>query len=158
MALSTASPAFQHAPPLHSNLVLSIPGFTLVRLAMLPIRLTVAMWAQDRHVGLLNWIQLPRWLAVIATLLLMGFLSVAVSSSGLGRLCCSSSSPPLKPHVQRETNSNGGTIFCWWDKLHRTLRIDIPQDEVIIGVAAFRDEHELTAGKLLALPFQKQRP
>jgi sterol desaturase/sphingolipid hydroxylase (fatty acid hydroxylase superfamily) len=60
--------------------------------------------------------------------------------------------------VQRETNSNWGTIFCWWDKLHRTLRIDIPQDEVIIGVAAFRDEHELTPGKLLALPFRKQRP
>ena len=60
--------------------------------------------------------------------------------------------------VQRETNSNWGTIFCWWDKLHRTLRRDVPQDAITIGVAAYREEHELTVGKLLALPFRKQRP
>jgi hypothetical protein len=59
--------------------------------------------------------------------------------------------------VQRETNSNWGTIFCWWDKLHRTLRHDVPQDAVTIGVAAYREEHELTLGKLFALPFVKQR-
>ncbi len=59
--------------------------------------------------------------------------------------------------VQRETNSNWGTIFCWWDKFHRTLRRDIPQDEVTIGVAAYRDENELTIGKLLVLPFRRQR-
>ena len=59
--------------------------------------------------------------------------------------------------VQRETNSNWGTIFCWWDKLHCTLRRDISQEEITIGVAAYRDEHELTLGKLLALPFGKQR-
>ena len=59
--------------------------------------------------------------------------------------------------VERETNSNWGTIFCWWDKLHRTMRRDISQDALIIGVAAYRDEHELTLGKLLALPFCKQR-
>ena len=59
--------------------------------------------------------------------------------------------------VQRETNSNWGTVFCWWDKLHRTLRRDIPQDAIMIGVAAYRDEHELTLEKLWALPFRKQR-
>jgi sterol desaturase/sphingolipid hydroxylase (fatty acid hydroxylase superfamily) len=60
--------------------------------------------------------------------------------------------------VQRETNSNWGTIFCWWDKLHRTLRRDIPQDAITIGVAAYRDESELTTGKLFLLPFREQRP
>ncbi len=59
--------------------------------------------------------------------------------------------------VERETNSNWGTVFCWWDKLHRTLRRDIAQDEITIGVAAFRDEEELTFGRLFLLPFQKQR-
>src|SRR5436190_18754009 len=59
--------------------------------------------------------------------------------------------------VQRETNSNWGTVCCWWDKLHRTLRRDIPQNEIILGVAAYREEHELTLGKLLALPFRQQR-
>ena len=59
--------------------------------------------------------------------------------------------------IERETDSNWGTIFCWWDKIHRSLRRDIPQAEITIGVAAFRDEHELTVGKLLTLPFRKQR-
>ncbi len=59
--------------------------------------------------------------------------------------------------VQRETNSNWGTIFCWWDVLHRTLRRDVPQDAITIGVASYRDESELTLPKLFVLPFQKQR-
>ncbi len=59
--------------------------------------------------------------------------------------------------VQRETNSNWGTVFRWWDQIHRTLRIDIPQDALTIGVAAYRDEDELTFGKLFILPFRKQR-
>ena len=60
--------------------------------------------------------------------------------------------------VQRETNSNWGTIFCWWDILHRTLRRDIPQDAITIGVAGYRDESELTFPKLFVLPFRPQRP
>jgi len=59
--------------------------------------------------------------------------------------------------VQRETNSNWGTIFCWWDRLHRTLRRDVPQDAITIGVAAYREENELTLGQLFVLPFRKQR-
>lgn len=59
--------------------------------------------------------------------------------------------------VQRETNSNWGTVFSCWDRLHRTLRIDVPQDEITIGVAAYRNESELTFWKLFLLPFQKQR-
>jgi len=59
--------------------------------------------------------------------------------------------------VQRETNSNWGTVFCWWDKLHRTLRRDIPQDAIMVGVAAYREERELTFPRLFILPFQKQR-
>jgi sterol desaturase/sphingolipid hydroxylase (fatty acid hydroxylase superfamily) len=59
--------------------------------------------------------------------------------------------------VQRETNSNWGTVFCWWDFLHRTLRRDIPQAAITIGVASYRDETELTFGKLFLLPFRSQR-
>ncbi|MEY2550826.1 MAG: hypothetical protein QOG12_970 [Verrucomicrobiota bacterium] len=60
--------------------------------------------------------------------------------------------------VERETDSNWGTIFCWWDKIHRSLRRDIAQAEITIGVAAFREDRELTVGKLLTLPFKQQRP
>lgn len=59
--------------------------------------------------------------------------------------------------VQGETNSNWGTVFRWWDKIHRTLRVDIPQDALTIGVAAYRDETELTFGKLFLLPFRRPR-
>ncbi|MFL6539782.1 MAG: sterol desaturase family protein [Chthoniobacterales bacterium] len=59
--------------------------------------------------------------------------------------------------VQRETDSNWGTVFCWWDKIHRSLRRDIPQDAIVIGVPAYRDEKELTVGSLWVLPFRRQR-
>jgi hypothetical protein len=33
----------------------------------------------------------------------------------------------------------------------------VPQDAITIGVAAYREENELTLGKLFALPFRAQR-
>ena len=59
--------------------------------------------------------------------------------------------------VERETNSNWGTIFCWWDKFHRTLRRDISQEAITIGVPAYREERDLTFGRLWLLPFRRQR-
>ncbi len=66
----------QHFSVLHRlvrNFVLSIPGFAIVRLAMLPIPIAIAIWARERHVGLLNWLHFPGWAAVIATFLLMDY-------------------------------------------------------------------------------------
>jgi sterol desaturase/sphingolipid hydroxylase (fatty acid hydroxylase superfamily) len=60
--------------------------------------------------------------------------------------------------VERETNSNWGTIFVWWDWIHGTLRRDVAQSAITIGVPAYRDEKELTIGQLLVLPFRVQRP
>jgi hypothetical protein len=37
-------------------------------------------------------------------------------------------------------------------------RLDIPQDAITIGVPAYRDPHELTLFRLLAMPFHRQRP
>src|SRR5436189_3646064 len=181
------------------NFVLSIPGFAIVRFAMLPIPIAVAIWAQDRHVGLLNWLALSAWADAIATFLLMdyaywwwhwanhmiplfwrfhnvhhtdldldvstaarfhcgemvfsiGFLALAVVAFGILPimllvffLCLEVAT--LFHHsnwllhfllyrilnlivvtprmngihhsiVQRETNSNSGNVFSWWDKLH----------------------------------------
>jgi len=221
------------------NFVLSIPGFAIVRFAMLPIPIAVAIWAKEEHIGLLNWFGVPFLITGIATFLLMdyaywwwhwanhmiplfwrfhnvhhtdldldvstaarfhfgemifsiGFLSVAVMIFGVAPIMLvaffvtletatlfhhSNWRLPIKLErllnliivtprmhgihhsiVQRETNSNWGTIFCWWDKLHRTLRRDVSQDEITIGVAAYRDEKELTLGQLLVLPFRGQRP
>src|SRR6266446_4784577 len=43
------------------NLVLSAPSNAVFRWLMLPVPLVIASWAQDRDVGLLNWIPQPGW-------------------------------------------------------------------------------------------------
>src|SRR5204863_17711 len=55
------------------NFVLSLPGFGIVRFAMLPIPIAVAIWAEHRRIGLLNWLSVPGWAAGIATFLLMDY-------------------------------------------------------------------------------------
>ncbi len=59
--------------------------------------------------------------------------------------------------VARETNSNFSVIFSWWDRLHKSLMLHVSQDEVTIGVPAYRDPAEQTAFKLFTMPFYKQR-
>lgn len=60
--------------------------------------------------------------------------------------------------VQRETNSNYSIVFNCWDRLHRTIRLNIPQDEINFGVPSYRDPKEQTVRNLLIMPFRKQRP
>jgi sterol desaturase/sphingolipid hydroxylase (fatty acid hydroxylase superfamily) len=59
--------------------------------------------------------------------------------------------------VQNETDSNFGTILTLWDRLHRTLRLHIPQERITIGVPSYRDPQEQTFLKSLLIPFQRQR-
>jgi sterol desaturase/sphingolipid hydroxylase (fatty acid hydroxylase superfamily) len=220
------------------NYAVSLPGFVIVRFALLPIPFAIAAWAESRQVGLMNWLRVPEWIAAIAGFVLLdytywwwhranhiipffwrfhnvhhtdldmdvttaarfhfgeiffsiAFLSLVVLVFGIspvtfiaffvvfeGAVSFHHSNWRLpielerilnrivvtpRMHgihhsiVERETNSNWGTIFCWWDRLHRTLRRDVAQDEITIGVAAYRDERELTFAKLWALPFRRQR-
>ena len=44
--------------------------------------------------------------------------------------------------VQRENNSNYGVVFPWWDRLHRTLGLNIPQVEVVIGIAGYSEPND----------------
>jgi sterol desaturase/sphingolipid hydroxylase (fatty acid hydroxylase superfamily) len=60
--------------------------------------------------------------------------------------------------VQEETDSNWSSGLTIWDRLHSTLRLDVPQDEITIGVPAYRDSEEVTLGKLLRMPFISRRP
>lgn len=55
--------------------------------------------------------------------------------------------------VKEETDSNWSTIFAWPDYLHRTIRLNVPQQGIDIGVAGCQDPAQLTLGKVLALPF-----
>lgn len=58
--------------------------------------------------------------------------------------------------VKGETDSNWSTIFSFSDRLHGTLRLNVPQDEITIGVPAYRDERDVTLRNTLALPFRRQ--
>jgi sterol desaturase/sphingolipid hydroxylase (fatty acid hydroxylase superfamily) len=60
--------------------------------------------------------------------------------------------------VRDETNSNWSSGFTLWDWLHGTLKLNVPQREITIGVPAFRDPSDVTLPKMVALPFKPQRP
>jgi sterol desaturase/sphingolipid hydroxylase (fatty acid hydroxylase superfamily) len=59
--------------------------------------------------------------------------------------------------VKDETNSNYSVIFRWWDLLHGTLRLNVKQADVVIGVPAYMDPQDNKFLNLLLLPFRKQR-
>ncbi|MBU5615073.1 sterol desaturase family protein [Geomonas azotofigens] len=58
--------------------------------------------------------------------------------------------------VKEETDSNWSTIFSWPDYLHGTIRLNVLQDSVDIGVAGYQDPRQLTLGRVLAMPFSPQ--
>ncbi|MFL6333118.1 MAG: sterol desaturase family protein [Pyrinomonadaceae bacterium] len=60
--------------------------------------------------------------------------------------------------VKEETNSNWSSGLTVWDWLHGTLRLDVPQDAIVIGVPAYRDPSEVGLVSMLALPFGEERP
>jgi hypothetical protein len=45
-----------------------------------------------------------------------------------------------------------------WDWLHRTLRLNVPQLEITIGVPGFRSTDAVGLAKMLALPFDAGMP
>ena len=60
--------------------------------------------------------------------------------------------------VRQETDSNWSSGLTVWDFLHGTLKTDVPQNEIIIGVPAYREPDEVILAKILPMPFEKQRP
>jgi len=60
--------------------------------------------------------------------------------------------------VQEEMDSNWSAIFSWPDYLHRTIRLNVPQEKITIGVPGYQDPEELSLGKILKLPLAADRP
>ena len=56
-----------------------------------------------------------------------------------------------------ETNSNFGAVFSWWDRLHGTVRLDVPQQAIVIGIPGYARPEDNRVLRCLALPFQRQR-
>lgn len=59
--------------------------------------------------------------------------------------------------VREETDSNWSSGLSLWDWLHGTIRVDVPQDQVTIGVPAYRSTRDIALRPSLALPFVRQR-
>lgn len=59
--------------------------------------------------------------------------------------------------VMNELNSNFSVVFSWWDHLHRTIRLNIPQQAIRIGVAGYYLSQDNHFWRLIIMPFTKQR-
>jgi sterol desaturase/sphingolipid hydroxylase (fatty acid hydroxylase superfamily) len=59
--------------------------------------------------------------------------------------------------VEREANSNYGVVFPWWDRLHRTLGLDVPQSAITIGVPGYAEPGDNRLWSALLHPFRRQR-
>jgi sterol desaturase/sphingolipid hydroxylase (fatty acid hydroxylase superfamily) len=60
-------------------------------------------------------------------------------------------------NYRNEANGNWSSLFSAWDYLHGTVLLGVPQNAVEIGVPAYGREEDVTLGKMLAMPFVKQR-
>ncbi len=59
--------------------------------------------------------------------------------------------------VEAETTSNFSTVLTVWDRLHRSLRLDVPQAALVIGVPGYSRPGDNRLEALLAVPFRAQR-
>jgi len=59
--------------------------------------------------------------------------------------------------VRLEANSNFGVVFPWWDRLHCTLGLNIPQSKIETGIPGYVLPDDNKLSRALLLPFVKQR-
>jgi len=60
--------------------------------------------------------------------------------------------------VADESDSNWSSGLAIWDWLHGTVRLNVPQDAIEIGVAAYRSPDDVTLPAIVAMPFVHQSP
>ncbi len=56
-----------------------------------------------------------------------------------------------------EANGNYSSGLALWDWLHGTIRLNVPQQTIEIGVPSYRAAHEVTLGPILVLPITHDR-
>ena len=56
-----------------------------------------------------------------------------------------------------ETNSNYSVVFSWWDRLHRTIGLNVAQADIVVGVPAYSRPADNTIVNTMLLPFRRQR-
>jgi sterol desaturase/sphingolipid hydroxylase (fatty acid hydroxylase superfamily) len=59
--------------------------------------------------------------------------------------------------VESHADSNWSSGLSLWDRIHRTFQLDVPQQEVIIGVPAYQRDEDVTLAHTLLMPFTESR-
>ena len=60
-------------------------------------------------------------------------------------------------NYRNEANGNWSSLFSAWDYLHGTVLLGVTQEAIEIGVPAYGREEDVTLGKILLMPFMKQK-
>jgi sterol desaturase/sphingolipid hydroxylase (fatty acid hydroxylase superfamily) len=58
---------------------------------------------------------------------------------------------------QNETDSNYSTVFSWWDVIHKTIRLNVPQNKIVVGVPGYSNQEDNKLVNLIIHPFKKQK-
>src|SRR5207245_166034 len=138
---------------------LTVGGISLAILTLLqaPVLVPVAQWAMRHRVGLLNRVAIRAPFDSILfhhsnARLPLAFERVLVRFIVTPRMHGIHHSDRLN-----ETNSNWSSLLSVWDYIHGTMVLNVPQPEITIGVPAYQHPAEVTIGKVLLLPFKRQR-
>jgi len=59
--------------------------------------------------------------------------------------------------IEGEANSNYSVVFSFWDRLHRSLCLGVPQADVVVGVPGYREPGDNALLAALTHPFRRQR-
>lgn len=60
--------------------------------------------------------------------------------------------------VRDESDSNWSSGLTLWDWLHGTLKLDVPQQAITIGVPAYREPEDVSFCEIIVMPFRSQPP
>lgn len=59
--------------------------------------------------------------------------------------------------VREENNSNWSSVFSFWDRGHGTLRLNVPQSHVDVGIPGYSLPADNRFDHVLLMPFRRQR-
>jgi sterol desaturase/sphingolipid hydroxylase (fatty acid hydroxylase superfamily) len=60
-------------------------------------------------------------------------------------------------NIREENQTNFGVVLPWWDRLHRTLCLSIPQAQITIGIPGYSGPNDNAVWRAFVMPFRRQR-
>ena len=124
------------------ELILSVP-WRVAQIVLIGVRpQTLTLWQSLTLLSVLfhhSNVRLPHSLESV-----LGYLFVTPRMHGIHH-----SSRP------EEANTNWSSGLSLWDRLHGTLRLDVPQERIRIGVAGYSKE-QVTFEQIATQPFRPQ--